>query len=347
MAGALEKVDEETTRMIGEIARDAASYVADLERELLDLQQWAVLETEVLRRQLEAEAMDRRIQLFNIYQEVAKHGDMFALDAYYKGAMVQINQQRLLVDELKFQMDRAERENNLAAIAGLAYVPEVASLLQAKGLTMEALNQMPLEMQAREVQSVVSALDYMNALAEQELNNQLIASNIALNHAQAKATYSSIAASTTPAAAVPEGTALQQVLDLLRVDVEPVISNVLGGTDTPTQRQMALKKLDELRMWEPFIETPEVRAFITQTEGKYRWILTNPEQARQELTPKEKEEKASTLSSLLFQKERARKGVTVPTTPVPVGQQDRWRKVWERLQAGRTRIGAGYPGIPQ
>lgn len=184
LVNATTEIDEKTMELIGDISRDAANYVAELNRELMDIEQWAILEREVVRRQLQQEDMQLRMNLSQMALEVATHADMFALDAYYKGSMIELEQRRQEIEELSFKMEKAEKEAGYTALAFLNNEPLIAEALARMNITPEMYNNLPLIEQAKLIQTVEGAIRIRQEEEEHQLNLQTRAADIALKRAQ-------------------------------------------------------------------------------------------------------------------------------------------------------------------
>ena len=161
MAGNMAELDDKTMDIIGEISRDAANYVLELRADIRDIEQWAVLEREVVRRELEAEDKAMRERMMNLHLNVAIEADRFNLDRWYKEVQTDLQHRAQQLDELQMQVQLADRQGQHMAVAFMADNPLVASGLRSMGVNASQFQSMPLEQRAAIVQSIISGQDFM------------------------------------------------------------------------------------------------------------------------------------------------------------------------------------------
>lgn len=184
MGNALTSIDEKSLELIGEIARDAANYVAELHTDLKDVAQWAILEEEVIKKQMEAEDRVHRQNLMMMHVEVSTWADQMALDGWYKENVLQIEQDQLSLQGIQLKMAYADQKGQNLATAFMADHPLVQNSLVGMGITPENFANMPLEQQAAMVRNVIGFNEVEQQMRMNELNMRAIVAEIALKNAQ-------------------------------------------------------------------------------------------------------------------------------------------------------------------
>ncbi len=184
MGNALTSIDEKSLELIGEIARDAANYVAELHTDLKDVAQWAILEEEVIKKQMEAEDRVHRQNLMMMHVEVSTWADQMALDGWYKENVLQIEQDQLSLQGIQLKMAYADQKGQNLATAFMADHPLVQNSLVGMGITPENFANMPLEQQAAMVRNVIGFNEVEQQMRMNELNMRAVVAEIALKNAQ-------------------------------------------------------------------------------------------------------------------------------------------------------------------
>ena len=183
MAQSMAEIDSETMEMINDIATSAASHVTGLRGEMRDLQQWAVLEEEVVRRQLEAEDRQQRERLAMMHIEVATWADQMALDTWYRQESLSLQQDQLQLQGLQLKQQEAERMGQHYATAMMADHPLVQGTLQAMGVDPEAYAQMPMEQQSFMVNNIIGYNEIEQQMRMREFQMRAAVAEIQLQNA--------------------------------------------------------------------------------------------------------------------------------------------------------------------
>jgi hypothetical protein len=184
MANAVENIDEATVETIGEISRDAANYVSELRADLKDLGQWAVVEEEIVKRELEAEDQEHRKMLMSMHVEVASWSDQMALDSWYKREALEQQQDQVNLQAIQLKMQAAEQQGQHLAYAFMADHPLVQNTLKSMGYSPEAFAAMPLESQSYLVQSVVGFNEVQQEMQAKDLQMRATIAQIALENSK-------------------------------------------------------------------------------------------------------------------------------------------------------------------
>ena len=178
MGSALGELDAKTLDLISEIATDAASYVMDLRQDLRDIAEWAVLEEEVLRRELETEDRALRERLANLRIQVAMWSDEMALNRWATEQQIRIEQQKASLQAAALQLEQSLALGDRYAAAYLADYPEIASELRRMGYSAQVLSSMPIDQKAALVTAVMQGKQYSLEMEERRLANSLTALEI-------------------------------------------------------------------------------------------------------------------------------------------------------------------------
>lgn len=183
MAQSMAEIDSETMEMINDIATSAASHVTGLRGEMRDLQQWSVLEEEVVRRQLEAEDRQQRERLAMMHIEVATWADQMALDAWYRQENLLLQQDQLQLQGIQLKQQEAERMGQHYATAMMADHPLVQGTLQSMGIPPEAYAQMPMEQQSYLVNNIIGYNEIEQQMRMREFQMRATIAEIQLQNA--------------------------------------------------------------------------------------------------------------------------------------------------------------------
>lgn len=183
MAQSMAEIDTQTLDMINDIATSAASHVTELRGDMRDLQQWAVLEEEVVRRQLEAEDRQQRERLAMIHIEVATWADQMALDTWYRQESLSLQQDQLQLQGLQLKQQEAERLGQHYANAMMADHPLVQGTLQSMGITPEQYAQMPMEQQSFMITNVIGYNEIEQQMRMREFQMRATIAEIQLQNA--------------------------------------------------------------------------------------------------------------------------------------------------------------------
>lgn len=180
MASAVEKRDSETMELIADIANESASYVLGLRRELRDIAEWAVVEEEVVRRELEAENTALKQNLVNIRSQVAMFADQMALDAWHKSESLRVQHQQLGLQAMQMRLQAAAQMGDHYAAAFALNDPLLRPAMEKMGYTPEMVSQMPLDQQAQLGNYLLSAREWDLTNEDTLINNRYVAVNTAL-----------------------------------------------------------------------------------------------------------------------------------------------------------------------
>lgn len=180
MSGALTSIDEQTLEMINDISMEAARYVNDLERQITDIEEMAVLEQEVLAYQMMQDERQFGLQLTQIHTQVAMFADQLALDAWYNQSQLQLQQRGLQLQEVQLRIQEAERVGQHLASAFMSNHPLVQSGLSKMGISPKAFGAMPLEAQSNLVNQVVGFEQVSQQMRMNEVQMQAILANMAI-----------------------------------------------------------------------------------------------------------------------------------------------------------------------
>ena len=180
MANNVGQINAQQMDLIGQIAQEAASHVLELHADLRDIGEWAILEEEVVRRQLEADERVLAQNLLQIQVAVAQHADQMALDTWYRQESLQLHAREQALMELQFKIQEAERAGQHMAAAYLADTPLVQQELRGLGISPEQFAQMPLEQRSYMVRNVMNYIEFDQQHKMNEMNMQAISLNMVL-----------------------------------------------------------------------------------------------------------------------------------------------------------------------
>jgi len=180
MANNLGAIDAATMDIIADIANQSASYVLGLHEDIRDIEQWAILEEEVLRRQMEAEERDRAMVLMQIQVQVAQHADQFALDSWYRQEQLALAQRDQALQEIQMKINEAERAGQHLASAYLADTPLIQQEMRKLGISPEQFAQMGLEERSYMVNNIATYVEMDQQYRMNEFQMQTIAAEMAL-----------------------------------------------------------------------------------------------------------------------------------------------------------------------
>ena len=184
MANSLEEIDGKKLELISEIARDAANKVSELHADLRDLNEWAILEEEFVRREMEATERGHRQMLMELHVNVATWGDQMALDTWYKQNTLQLQSDQMSLQGVQLKIAYAEQQGQNLAAAFMADHPLAQNTLVKMGITPESFAGMSLDTQAGLVRSVISFNEVEQQMRMNELQMRAIVAEIALKNAQ-------------------------------------------------------------------------------------------------------------------------------------------------------------------
>ncbi len=183
MSNAVTSMDKELVQVLGEISRDAANRVSDLRGDIRDLAQWAILEEEVVRREIEEVEDGKRRQLMAMHLEVATWADQMALDAWYRTESLELQNDSFQLQAVQLKMEEAERMGQHLANAFLADHPLVQGSMIDMGVTQDQFAQMSLEQQSALVTSLVTFNDVEQQMRARELQMRAVIAEIQLQNA--------------------------------------------------------------------------------------------------------------------------------------------------------------------
>ena len=237
MAGALTEIDTTSMELIGDIARDAAQHVTELRADIRDIEEWGVLEREVVRRELEAIDRAERERLMNIHLEVAMRADQFALDTWYREQQLALEERAQVVNELQFRVAEAERMGMHLSMAHMADHPVVQGALRDMGVTAKAFQRMPLEQQANMVQSVAHYEQVEQQMRMNEVQMKAILADISIQEqklALQRAQFAESSRQFSAQMAAQQDVARDQTLTSRQLDAyeEGIYAAQIGDWDT-------------------------------------------------------------------------------------------------------------------
>lgn len=178
MSGAVESLDANTMELISDIANESASYVLGLNEELRDIAEWAVVEEEVIRRELEAENTAMKQNLVNIRLQVGMFADQMAFDAWAQHETLKIQHQQVAIQGAQARLQAAMQLGDMYSAAFLLQDPTFAAGAQRMGFSANDINQMGLQQQAALASAVIQGMDYKNQTAYQDLQSRQLLANI-------------------------------------------------------------------------------------------------------------------------------------------------------------------------
>jgi len=183
MAGAASEIDSQTMQHINDIASQAASRVAGLRDERRDIQEWQILEEEVLFHQLEEQDRQQRQQLMHMHVEVATWADQMALDSWYRHETLQQQQDQLELQAIQLKQQEAERLGQHYASAMMADHPLVQGTLQDMGISPQQFGSMPMEAQSALVNQTVGFNEIEQQMRAREFQMRATVAEIQLQNA--------------------------------------------------------------------------------------------------------------------------------------------------------------------
>ena len=181
MANSLTELDQQAQEEIAEISRDAANQVAELRADLRDIEQWAVLEEEVVRREMMAEERQRRERLANMHMEVARWADQMRLDQWYKEAQLAMEDRRMRTQEVQAERDWMVQQGEMSGVASLVHHPSVEQELREMGMSKEDLMEMNVAQRASTVNSLIDFMEFDSQKKQREIENALMIADHELN----------------------------------------------------------------------------------------------------------------------------------------------------------------------
>jgi len=188
----LQDMDEQTMETIREISTEAANHVLDLRSDLRDVEEWAAVEREVVRRELETEDRQMGMQLAQMHMNVAIHADQMNLDRAYKSTVLDIEQRKQQMDEMMFDVEMAKHEGEMNAAAILSQQPVIKEGLRSMGINTTDFSQLDRSTQASMVERVMEYQMYDLERRHMEANTASIYANTALTEAQTDLTRAQI-----------------------------------------------------------------------------------------------------------------------------------------------------------
>ena len=183
MRGAVGDIDNATLNEIADISASAANYVTDLRADVRDLAQWAALEQEVIRRELETQEENKRMNLMQMHIEIATWADQMALDSWYKQESLQLQKDQLDLQAIQLKQQEAERLGQHMANAFMADHPLVQNTMMSLGISPEAFASMPIEQQSGMVSSIVNYNDIEQQMRAREFQMRATIAEIQLQNA--------------------------------------------------------------------------------------------------------------------------------------------------------------------
>jgi len=184
MGNRMAELDGKTMDIIAEIASDAASHVLDLHADLRDIAQWAILEEEVLKRQMQMEERQMAENLMQIQLQVAMHADQMALDTWYRNESLQMQNRELQLQAVQMQIQEAERAGQHLAKAYLGDTPLIQEQLNRMGISPQQFQQMGLEQRSYLVDNVANYVQMDQQFKMNELQMEAIAFDMMLSERQ-------------------------------------------------------------------------------------------------------------------------------------------------------------------
>ena len=183
MAGAATEIDSQTMQHINDIASDAASHVAGLRAERRDIEEWKILEQEVVQRQLEEQEYQRAQQLAHMHVEIATWADQQALDRWYREESMRQQQDQLELQAIQLKQQEAERLGQHYANAMMADHPLVQGTLQNMGISSEEYAQMDMVQQSHMVNQIVNYNEVEQQMRQREFQMRATVAEIQLQNA--------------------------------------------------------------------------------------------------------------------------------------------------------------------
>jgi len=175
MAQATDAVDEAVIEEISEISQAATNYVMGLKDELRDVAEWAIVEEEALRRELAAEERDRATQLGQWRTNLAIQGQKYESDRAMKEAQFGLQQRQQALQEYQMQIEQYDREQQMAAMAGLTSAPHIKETLGRMGYNQEMLQQMDPTQRAYLAESAMDYAMTESQMLSEQLNRDYMA----------------------------------------------------------------------------------------------------------------------------------------------------------------------------
>ena len=174
MANSVSKIDEQTMDQINEIARDAANYVADLHRDLKDVEEWAAVEREIMRHQIATEERELGMQLGRMHLEVMKHGDQYQLDAWAQEERNRLNARQQQLQEFEVNLQQQLEAESAWGMAQVARHPLMEDFMDGIGLSMDEFSRMPLHTQMQIAQQAPAFLEFQQNMQRSDLENRIL-----------------------------------------------------------------------------------------------------------------------------------------------------------------------------
>lgn len=119
MESTLSSIDSERLDKIAEISSQAASHVTELRADLRDIAEWAVVEEEALRHELEVEERHLARDLASMRIEAAMHGDRMALDAWHGEQQMRLQRAQIQTQQWQTQAQLYTEQARMAMEASM------------------------------------------------------------------------------------------------------------------------------------------------------------------------------------------------------------------------------------
>jgi len=183
MASGASALNEQVLEHISDIANAAASRVAFLRDEQRDIEEWSILEEEVVFRQMEAVDRQERQQLMHMQVEVATWADQMNLDRWYRHEQLMFQHDQLELAGIQMKIQEAERMGQHYATALMADHPLVQGTLENMGISPEHYNSLDMTQQASLVNQIVGFNEVEQAMRQREFQMRAAVAEIQLQNA--------------------------------------------------------------------------------------------------------------------------------------------------------------------
>ena len=178
MADAVSEIDETAQQEIAEISSEAANYVADLHRDLQEIEEWKAVEREALRHEMMAEERQQGMKVAQMRLSAQEHADRFALDTWSAEQQMLMEDRQQQFQHFQFEVERAMQEQGMAATASVMRQPMFQEYLEGQGMTLREFEQLPLEQQATMAEQAPQMMEFQLNRENAMLENRLLAEEV-------------------------------------------------------------------------------------------------------------------------------------------------------------------------
>ena len=178
LANAASSLDAAVMDEIGQIASEAASYVADLHRDLQDIEEWKAVEREALRHEMMAQEREHGTRIAQMRMGAMQHADQMALDMWATEQQLRLKDRDQQFEQFKFEVGRSLEEQGMAASASVMRQPMFQEYLEGMGMSLYEFERLPLPQQSVMAEQAPGIMEFEINRERGQLENRLIAEEV-------------------------------------------------------------------------------------------------------------------------------------------------------------------------